>query len=133
MFAFQLSILLLCLAGLGEAAVGKTAKLASGTYVASHNRQRLHYGAKPLKYAGSKLQRGAQEWANQCKFKHSGGPCTRRSIPCPAWLICMADGENLAAVGSSPNPPGVNFYKHAMSPWIHEAKTYFKGGSQSSF
>lgn len=112
MLAF-LPILLLCLAGLGEAASrGKTAKLPYGTYVSVHNRQRKHFGAKALRYAGDKLQRDTQKWANQCVFKHSKGPY----------------GENIYVIGSWPKAPTVNFYKDAMRSWMSEAKTYFGGG-----
>ncbi|KAF8271341.1 CAP domain-containing protein [Lactarius quietus] len=71
------------------------------TYLSAHNQVRAQHGAVDLTWSDD-LSTTAQNWANGCVFKHSGGP----------------DGENLAA--------GTGNYSitDAVGDWAAEVSQY---------
>ncbi|KAG8828583.1 hypothetical protein FRC17_007489, partial [Serendipita sp. 399] len=73
-------------------------------YLDAHNSARALHGANPVTWS-DQLEGFAQEWANNCQFKHSGGKFGRV-------------GENLAAgTGTYTIPEMVN-------DWVVEVKDY---------
>ncbi|KAL0950954.1 hypothetical protein HGRIS_007706 [Hohenbuehelia grisea] len=76
-----------------------------GRYLAAHNSFRARHGAGALTWS-DQLAGKAQEWANNCKFEHSGGSLG-------------PFGENLAAgTGDSYN------IESAIKSWTDESKDY---------
>ncbi|KAF9185388.1 hypothetical protein BGZ51_002673, partial [Haplosporangium sp. Z 767] len=65
----------------------------------THNKFRAQHGAAPLKWS-TKAASFANNWIQQCAFKHSGGPF----------------GENLGA--------GHRDFKHLITSWYSEEKKY---------
>jgi len=75
------------------------------TYLSTHNSFRAKHGAAPLEW-DNQLAGKAQQWANKCVFKHSGG-------------TLGPYGENLAAgTGGSYN------INAAVKSWTDESTSY---------
>ncbi|CAA7266609.1 unnamed protein product [Cyclocybe aegerita] len=84
---------------------GGTSAADIQAYLAGHNTVRAQHGAAPLTW-NDNLASKAQEWANGCQFKHSGG-------------ALGAFGENLAAgTGSSYS------IAQAIKSWTDEVVDY---------
>ncbi|TDL29851.1 PR-1-like protein [Rickenella mellea] len=81
-------------------------------YLTAHNDARAEHGAAPLTWSDD-LASKAQEWANGCQFKHSGGSLGPY-------------GENLAAgTGSFP-------IASAIGLWVAEGPQYDPSNPQAS-
>ncbi|KAH9964821.1 CAP domain-containing protein [Russula compacta] len=78
-------------------------------FLTGHNSVRAQHGAAALTWSQS-LSSSAQEWANGCKFQHSGGP----------------NGENLAA------GTGIYTPTNAVQEWVNEASQYNSGDPEPS-
>jgi len=83
------------------------------TYLAAHNTVRAQHGASPLTWSNDAASK-AQEWANNCQFKHSGGSLG-------------PFGENLAAGTGS----GYTI-DSAITSWTNEVSQYDSSNPQPS-
>ncbi|PFH52217.1 hypothetical protein AMATHDRAFT_57585 [Amanita thiersii Skay4041] len=100
----SLSFLLACLCNLSAAATVANVTPRDAwmdQVVQGHNTQRALYGAPALTW-NANLYQGTQDWANQCRFQHSGGNY----------------GENLA-VGT-----GDFTFDSGLKLWMDEAAKY---------
>ncbi|PPQ89587.1 hypothetical protein CVT25_012332 [Psilocybe cyanescens] len=84
---------------------GSTSNADIQAYLAGHNTIRAQHGASPLTWSDS-LAAKAQQWANNCKFQHSGGSLG-------------PFGENLAAGTGSDY--GIS---QAIKDWTDEVSEY---------
>ncbi|KZW02713.1 hypothetical protein EXIGLDRAFT_419759 [Exidia glandulosa HHB12029] len=81
-------------------------------YLKGHNDERLKHGAAPLTFSEA-LASKAQQWANNCQFKHSGG-------------TLGPFGENLAA------GTGAFSIQAGIQAWNDEAPDYDPSNPQAS-
>jgi uncharacterized protein YkwD len=66
---------------------GRTSDSDIQAYLKGHNSIRAQHGAKDLTWSDS-LASTAQNWANGCKFQHSGGQFGGKSFRTKGCQVC---------------------------------------------